>query len=92
MLQMNTTQVRIGIRNLQVLIQVMDPPHLQLDHSKMDRSHTNVTTVEDGGIAVDSAQVRGALVGGAQVEPSYLQKRSKAPRPTTNNRWGDRRD
>ena len=54
-LQMDSTQIRIGIRNLQVLIKVRDPPHLQLGHSKMDRSHTNVTTVEDGGIAIDSA-------------------------------------
>ena len=32
---------------------------------KMDRSHTNVTTVEDGGIAMDSARVRGVSIGGA---------------------------
>ena len=65
MSQMDSTQVRIRIRNLQVPIKVRDPPHQQLDHSKIDRSHTNVTTVEDGGIAIDSAQVRGALIGGA---------------------------
>ena len=35
------------------------------DHSRMGRNHTNVTTVEDGGIVIDSAQVRGALIGGA---------------------------
>ena len=55
MLQMDSTQVRIKTGNLQVLIKVRDPPHLQHDHSKMGRSHTSVTTVEDGGIAIDSA-------------------------------------
>ena len=45
MLQMDSTQVRIRIRNLQALIKARDPLHLQLDHSKMDRNHTNVTTV-----------------------------------------------
>ena len=64
MSQMKSTQVRIGIRNLQVLIKAKDPPHLPLDHSKMDRNHTNVTTVGDGGIAIDNARVRGASIGG----------------------------
>ena len=58
-------QVRIKVRNLQVPIKVRDTLHLQLDHSKMDRNCTNATTVEDGGIAIDSARVRGTSIGGA---------------------------
>ena len=42
-------------RNLQAPIKVRGPLHLQLDHSRVDRSHINVTTVEDGGIVTDSA-------------------------------------
>ena len=34
---------------------VRDPIYLWLDHSRVDRSHINVTTVEDGGIVTDSA-------------------------------------
>ena len=65
MLPLDNTQVRIRVRNLQAPIKVRDLLHLRLGHSRVDRSHINVTTVEDGGIVTDSAQVRGASIEGA---------------------------